>query len=76
MSASFYLQNLKGSPGSRESSAALYSPAAPSNFGREPKYVLFDLHNTLKIQLEISLFRPQVKHKFRKTFDTCHQEAI
>ena len=54
MSASFYLQNLKGSPGSRESSAALNSPAAPSNFGREPKYVLFDLHNTLKIQLEIS----------------------
>ena len=37
--------------GSREPRAPLKSPLVPSNFCREPKGVLFSLHNTFRYKL-------------------------
>ena len=41
--------------GCREPRAPLNAPAAPSNFCREPKYVLFDIQNTFMKLMKMQL---------------------
>ena len=51
------LQKFEGAQGSKLGGAGtpLNDPTAPSNFCREPKYVLFDIHNIFKKLMKMQL---------------------